>query len=252
MKKTLVGFMVAAAVAFAGAAHAEETSHIARQQWPENGIFGKYDKAAVQRGFQVYKEVCSTCHSLNLLYYRNLEDLGYTQAQVKALAAQYTVEDGPNDDGDMFERPARPSDHFHAPFKNEKAARAANGGALPPDMSLLANARKGGPDYIYAILTGYGQAPADVKMQPGLNWNAAFAGNQIAMPQPLTDGAVTFTDGTSNSLQQEARDVAQFLDWASNPDMEHRKAMGLKVILFMLIFAGIMRAAKRKVWADVH
>jgi ubiquinol-cytochrome c reductase cytochrome c1 subunit len=293
MKKTLIGLMVAATVAFGAAAYAqegaapaaatpaesgvaavptaaaqtdaakppaeaaaassaEEETPLAHQHWPQDGIFGKYDMAAVQRGFQVYKEVCSNCHSLRLLAYRDLKDLGYTDAQVKAVASQYTVKDGPNDEGEMFDRPARPSDRFHSPFPNEKAARAANGGALPPDMSLLANARKGGPDYIYGILTGYGTPPAGVTMTPGLYWNHAFPGHQIAMPQPLSDGQVTYSDGTAASLQQAAHDVSQFLVWASNPHMEQRKAMGIKVILFMLVFAGIMRAAKRKVWAGAH
>lgn len=252
MKKKLIGFMVAAALCLGGAAHAEEGGKLAHQYWPERGVFGKYDMASVQRGFQVYREVCSNCHSLKLMSYRDLKGLGYTDAQVKAVASAYTVQDGPNDEGEMFDRPARPSDRFHSPFANDKAARAANGGALPPDMSLLANARPGGPDYIYGILTGYGTAPADVKMTPGLYWNDTFPGHQIAMPQPLSDGQVTYSNGDAASTQQAARDVAQFLDWASNPHMEARKAMGIKVILFMLFFVGIMRAAKRKVWADVH
>ena len=220
--------------------------------WPEDGVFGSYDKAALQRGFQVYKEVCSACHAMKFVYYRNLEDLGYSPEQVKSLAATYTISDGPGDDGNMFDRPGKPSDHFKSPYPNDQAARATNGGALPPDMSLLVKAREGGEDYIYAVLTGFGAAPADVTMMPGLNYNKAFAGRQIAMPPPLTDGRVTFADGSPNDVASEARDVTQFLAWASEPHMEQRKQMGLKVILFMLAFAGIMLNAKRKVWSKLH
>jgi ubiquinol-cytochrome c reductase cytochrome c1 subunit len=152
----------------------------------------------------------------------------------------------------MFDRPAKPSDHFKSPFANDEAARASNGGALPPDMSLLVKAREGGEDYIYGILTGYGPAPSDVTMMPGLNYNKVFPGHQIAMPQPMTDGRVTYTDGTPNSLDQEARDVTQFLAWASEPKMEERKRMGIKVILFMAVLAGVLLRTKRKVWSKVH
>ena len=247
-KKVLIPAALALTFAFAAPAQADEEA-LQHQNWPDQGIFGTYDKAALQRGFQVYKEVCSACHSMKFVYYRNLQDLGYTADQVKSLAATYTVTDGPGDDGEMFDRPAKPSDHFKPPFKNEKAARAANGGALPPDMSLLVKAREGGEDYVFGILTGFGPAPADVTMMTGLNYNKVFPGHQIAMAQPLTDGRVTFTDGTPNTLEQEARDVTQFLAWASEPKMEERKRMGIKVILFMVAFAGIMLRTKRKVWS---
>lgn len=244
--------LLAVGLMLASPALANEREGVMKQDWPEKGVFGTYDKAALQRGFQVYKEVCASCHAMKFLYYRNLEELGYTEAQVKAVASQYTVTDGPGDDGQMFERPARPSDHFKSPFPNDKAARAANGGALPPDMSLLAKAREGGPDYIFAILTGYGTPPADVKMNPGMNYNAAFPGHQIAMPQPLTDGRVAYADGTPNSLENEARDVAQFLAWTSEPYQDERKQMGVKVVLFLLAFAGVMYAVKRKIWSGLH
>jgi ubiquinol-cytochrome c reductase cytochrome c1 subunit len=231
--------------------HAHEQVELSKQHWPHKGVFGVYDKAAVQRGFQVYKEVCSACHALKFLSYRNLEDLGYTPDEVKAVAAQDTVTDGPNDDGEMFERAALPSDRFKSPFKNDKAARAANNGALPPDMSLLVKAREGGEDYIFGVLTGFEDAPAGLEMQPGMTYNKYFPGHQIAMAKPLSDGQVSYSDGTATSLEQEARDVTQFLAWASEPRMEQRKQTGLKVILFLLAFAGIMYGAKKKIWAKL-
>lgn len=223
------------------------------QAWPHSGIFGTYDKAALQRGLQVYREVCAACHSLNYVAYRNLEALGYTAEQVKTLAAEYTVTDGPNDDGEMFERPARPSDYFKPPFANDQAARAANGGALPTDLSLVVKSRKGGADYIHALLSGYQDPPpAGHEVLPGMYWNKYFPDHQIAMAPPLMDGQVTYADGTSATVDQAARDVAQFLAWAAEPHMETRKKMGLKVVLFLLVFCGIMYGVKRKIWADVH
>ena len=247
-KKALLPFALALTMVLSTPALADEES-MAHQSWPDKGIFGTYDKAALQRGFQVYKEVCSVCHSMKFVSYRNLADLGYTADEVKSLAAQYTVTDGPGDDGEMFDRPARPSDHFKSPYKNDKAARASNNGALPPDMSLLVKAREGGEDYIFGILTGFEPAPAGVQMMTGLNYNKQFPGHQIAMAQPLTDGRVAYTDGTPNTLEQEARDVTQFLAWASEPQMEQRKQMGIKVVLFLLAFAGILLRTKRKVWS---
>lgn len=250
MKKTIS--IAAALMLLAAPAFANEGEVPPHQHWHHQGVFGTYDKAALQRGFQVYKEVCSACHSMKLLSYRNLTALGYTPDQVKAVAAEYTVTDGPNDEGEMFERPARASDRFKSPFPNDKAARAANNGALPPDMSLLVKAREHGEDYIYALLTGYEEAPAGFDLMPGLNYNKYFAGHQIAMAKPLNDGQVSYGDGTPNTLDQEARDVAQFLAWASEPHMEDRKSMGLKVMMFMVAFCFIMLMAKRKIWANVH
>ena len=223
-----------------------------KQEWQHKELFGTYDMAAVQRGYQVYKEVCSNCHSLKFMSYRDLSGLGYTPDQIKTVAAEATIHDGPNDDGEMFDRPGRPSDHFKSPFPNDKAARAANNGALPPDMSLLVKAREHGEDYIYSVLTGYESPPACATMNPGMNWNKAFPPHQIAMPKPLADGQVAFADGSPNTTADEARNVVQFLAWASEPHLEQRKALGIKVMLFMLVFCFIMRAAKRKVWADVH
>lgn len=236
-----------------GRGHAAgEMPPLPEQDWSFSGIFGTYDPQALQRGFLVYKQVCSSCHSMDLLAYRNLEALGYSEEQVRAIASQYTVTDGPNDQGEMFERPARPSDSFVAPFPNDQAARAANGGALPPDMSVLAKARTGGPDYIYALLTGYEEPPPDMELMPGMYYNEYFPGHQIAMPNMLSDGGVDFADGTEATVEQQAHDVAAFLMWAAEPHLDARKQMGVKVVLFLIVFTGLMYAVKRKVWADVH
>jgi len=245
--KKILSFLALALTLSLPALAAEETA-LPRRHWPHKGIFGDYDKAALQHGFQVYREVCSVCHAMKFVSYRNLKDLGYTADEVKAVAAQYAVTDGPNDEGEMFERAALPSDRFKSPFKNDKAARASNNGALPPDMSLLVKAREGGEDYIFAVLTGYETAPSSMQMQPGMSYNKYFPGRQIAMTQPLSDGQVTYSDGTAASREQAASDVVQFLAWAAEPHMEQRKRMGLKVILFLLAFAGVLYGVKRKVW----
>lgn len=252
MKKILTLAATWAALTLSSAAFAAEGMAPPQQKWQHKGVFGTYDKAALQRGFQVYKEVCAGCHAMKHLSYRNLADLGYNEEEIKAIAAEYTVTDGPNDDGEMFERPARPSDAFKSPFANDKAARAANNGALPPDLSLVVKARAGGEDYIYALLTGYETPPADVPLMAGMSWNKYFPGHQLAMAEPLTDNRVTYGDGTEATLDQQARDVAQFLAFASEPKMEHRKEMGIKVMLFLLAFVFIMRAVKRKIWSKVH
>jgi ubiquinol-cytochrome c reductase cytochrome c1 subunit len=220
--------------------------------WSFEGPFGTFDPAARQRGFQIYREVCSNCHSMNLMHYRNLEDIGFSEDQVKAIAASVQVTDGPNDNGDMFQRPGKPYDAFKAPFANEQAARSANGGALPPDLSLIIKAREGGPDYVFSILTGFGNPPAGMKMMEGMYYNKYFPGHQIAMPPPLTEGSVTYADGTKATLDQEAHDVATFLTWAAEPNLEARKQLGVKVLLFLLVLCGLLYAVKRKVWRDVH
>ena len=231
-------------------AHREiELKHV---KWHHNGMLGTYDRAALQRGFQVYKEVCAACHSMKLLSYRNLTALGYTDDQVKAFASEYNVQDGPNDAGEMFERPARPSDHFKSPFPNDNAARAANNGALPKDLSLIVKARHGGENYIYSLLTGYENPPEGVTVPQGLYYNRYFAGHQIAMPPPLNDGAVTFADGTKNDVDQMAKDISQFLQWASEPELETRKKMGLQVLIFLGVFSALMYLTKKKLWKNVH
>ena len=240
-----------AALAAGPAAAAEEPS-LPHLPWSFDGLFGTYDQASLKRGFEVYRQVCSNCHAMHLLAYRDLESIGYSEEQVKEIAAGVQVTDGPNDAGEMFERPGRPSDRFHSPFANDAAARAANNGALPPDFSLIAKARVGGPDYIHALMTGYGDPPADVKMQEGMNYNEYFPGHQIAMPPPLADGTVTYPDGTKATLDQEAKDVANFLMWAAEPKLDARKRMGVKVMLFLVVLALMLYAVKRKVWAAIH
>ncbi len=227
--------------------------HMPPGGWPEDGAFGTYDRAALQRGFQVYKQVCSACHSMKLLSYRDLAKLGFSDAEVKAIASEYQVTDGPNDQGDMFQRAARPSDHFVGPFANDQAARAANGGALPPDLSLIIHARHGGEDYVYSLLTGFGETPpAGEAIAKGMNYNPYFPGHQIAMPPPLTDGAVTFADGTPSTVDDEARAVVQFLAWASDPTLEARHQTGLKVVLFLIVFACVMYGVKKRIWSKLH
>lgn len=222
-----------------------------QQQWSFDGVFGTFDRASLQRGFQVYREVCTSCHGMRLLAYRNLADIGLSELQVKAIAAEYTVMDGPNDEGDMFERAAFPSDRFVEPYANEQQARATNNGAFPPDLSLMTKARVDGPNYLYALLTGYTDAPHDVHMGANMHYNAYFPGNQIAMPVPISEGQVSYTDGTEATVEQMSRDVTQFLTWAAEPHMEARKKMGAKVILFLIVFAGVMYATKKKIWSDV-
>ena len=242
-------------LALAGPVRAQEAEapKPPHQQWSFEGPLGTYDQAALQRGFQVYKEVCSACHPVKHLYYRDLTEIGYSEDQVKGFAAQSQVTDGPNDQGEMYQRPGRPSDPIVGPFPNDEAARAANNGALPPDLSLIVKAREGGPDYVYAILTGFKDAPKDVKLNQNMNSNEYFPGHQIAMPPPLTaDGQVTFADGTKATIPQMAHDVVSFLAWASEPTLNERHRMGAKVILFLVIAAGIFYAAKRKIWAELH
>ena len=244
----------AAALAFAMPAFAQDESEppLPHPSWSFDGIFGTFDRAALQRGFEIYDQVCSNCHSMNLLHYRDLSALGYSEDQIKAIAAQKQVTDGPNDQGDMYQRPARPADAFVPPYPNEQASRAAHNGALPPDLSLIIKARAGGVDYCYGILTGFENPPANFKLNDGMSYDEYFPGHQIAMPQPLTDGSVTFADGTPNTLPQEAHDVCTFLAWAAEPTMEERKRVGAKSILFLLAMSGVLYAAKRKVWSELH
>ncbi len=220
--------------------------------WSFDGPFGAYDRASLQRGFQVYKQVCSACHSLKRVYYRNLEALGYDESQVKAVAADVMVQDGPNDEGEMFERAGRPSDHFKSPFPNDQAAKFANNGALPPDLSLITKARANGPDYVHALMIGYEPAPEGEELTPSQHWNKYFPGHKISMAAPLADGMIAYEDGTDGTVDQYAKDVVTFLNWAAEPELEKRKQTGIKVILFLAIFAGIMYAVKKKVWANLH
>ncbi|USG62345.1 cytochrome c1 [Sneathiella marina] len=220
--------------------------------WKHGGLFGTYDRAAAQRGLQVYREVCAGCHGLGLVAFRTLADLGFSEEEIKAIAAESEFTDGPDGAGDMFERPGKPFDKFPSPFPNENAARASNGGAYPPDLSLMTKARADGDNYMYSLLTGYADAPADVELASGMSYNAYFPGHQIAMPSPLNDDGVEYSDGTPATVDQMAKDVTVFLAWAAEPKLEQRKSIGLKVILFLLILAGLFYAVKRKIWSDLH
>jgi ubiquinol-cytochrome c reductase cytochrome c1 subunit len=231
---------------------AADETRLPRQEWSFDGVFGTFDRASLQRGFQVYKEVCSVCHPVKHLSFRDLTQIGYSEDEVKAIAAGYQITDGPNDEGQMFQRPGRPSDPIPGPFPNDQAARVANNGALPPDQSLIVKARPGGSNYVYAILTGYKEAPAGLKMQEGMNYNEFFPSHQIAMPPPLSDNAVTFADGTPATVPQMAHDVTSFLTWAAEPNLDDRHRTGLKVVLFLVVAAGVFYAAKRKIWAPIH
>ena len=223
-----------------------------KQSWSFNGPFGTFDRASAQRGFQVYKEVCGNCHSMKLVYYRNLAGIGLNEAEIKAIAASVQVPGGVDETGQAVERPGLPSDHFRSPFPNDMAARAANAGALPPDMSLIAKARSNGPDYIHHLLTSYKDPPEGVKVPDGQYYNEAFPGHFLAMPPPLAEGQVTYADGTPATVEQMTRDVTQFLNFTANPDLEQRKRMGVKVVLFLTLLTGLTYAVKKKVWKDVH
>lgn len=245
--------------------------HPTQENWSFAGPFGTYDKAQLQRGLKIYKEVCSACHSMKLVPFRTLSDLGYNEDQVKAFAAEYEVQDGPNAEGEMFTRAGRPGDYFPSPFPNSEAAAAANNNAVPPDFSLIAKARgvergfptfifdiftqyaEAGPDYIHALLTNYDQVPpATMHIPEGTHYNPAFiAGKSLAMAKPLSDGQVTYDDGAPVTVEQYSRDVAAFLMWAAEPHMESRKKTGFRVIIFLVLLAGLVYVAKRRVFANV-
>ena len=245
--------VVAATANIGNANGAGGNENIPPQNWSFDGIFGMFDRGELQRGLQVYLEVCANCHSLEYVAYRNLTEIGYDETQIKAIASQYEVEDGPDAEGEMFMRSARASDYFPAPFDNPQAARASNGGALPPDLSLMVKARNGGIDYLYALLTGYEEeAPEGFELVEGMSYNHYFPGNQIAMPEPLYEEAVEYADGTDPSLDQLAHDVSVFLAWTAEPELEIRKKTGLKVLIFIAIFTALIYIIKRRIWARLH
>ncbi len=261
---------IATAAAAPAMAQVEQVSP-PRQTWSFAGPFGKYDEAQLQRGFKIYREVCSSCHSMNLLAIGSLADPGgpgFTEAQVAQIASEYKIDDL-DDKGQPIQRPGRPADHFPAPFPNALAAAAANGVA-PPDMSTLAKARgytrgfplflfdivmqyqEQGPDYIAAILQGYKDPPPKgFNLPEGGHYNEYFPGHNIAMPPPLQDGQVTFDDGAPNKLQDEAKDVAAFLMWAAEPHLVQRKRIGFQVIIFLIVLSGLLYFTKKKVWSDI-
>ncbi len=282
MKKTIAGVALGLMI-LTGGSFAEEAAHNeaepthfpihkpVEQDWSFSGPFGTYDKAQLQRGLKVFKEVCASCHSMKRVAFRTLEDLGYNEEQVKALASEYEVQDGPNADGEMFTRKAGASDYFPSPFANVEAAAAANNGAAPPDFSLIAKARgvergfplfvadiatqyaEGGPDYIHALLTGYGQTPpAGMEIAEGTHYNPYFiSGKSLAMAQPITDGQVTYDDGSPATIDQYSRDVSAFLMWTAEPHLDTRKQTGFSVMIFLVLFGAIVYLTKKKVWSGV-
>ena len=244
-----------------------------RQSWSFAGPFGKYDEAQLQRGFKVYKEVCAACHSLSYVSFRNLAEAGgpgFSTAQAATVAKDYKIKDGPNDAGEMFEREGRLADRFPSPFANDNAARAANGGALPPDLSVIAKARtyesgfplflldmvtqyqEQGPNYITALLQGYEEAPKGFALPPGAHYNKYFPGHALGMPAPLSKDQVTFDDGTPASVEQMAKDVSAFLMWTAEPHLTARKRLGFQVMIFLIVLSGLLYFTKKKVWAAVH
>jgi ubiquinol-cytochrome c reductase cytochrome c1 subunit len=234
----LLGF----AACLASPAWAAEEAKLKDGHFPFRGIFGTFERGALQRGFQVYDEVCASCHALSLLSYRNLADLGFSPEEVKALAAAKQVSVNGTD------RPATPADHFALPNPAIAAAFAAK----PPDLSVITKAREGGADYVYSLLQGYTNPPQGVQLLPGIFYNEYFPGHQISMPPPLQPDRVQYADGTSATLEQEAHDIASFLAWASEPELERRHRLGIEAMLFMIILTGMLYAVKRRIWSDVH
>ena len=232
----------------------EEKTKLLEVDWSFKGLTGKFDRSSLQRGYQVYTEVCASCHSMNLVSYRNLGEPGgpeFSVDQVKAIAANFEVEDGPNADGDMFTRPGRPSDKFVSPYPNVQAATAANGGAYPPDMSVLVKARKGGSDYIYSVLMGYEDPPAGFELEDGVYYNKYMDGKKIKMSNPLSEGIVTYSDGTAATEAQMAKDVTTFLTWTAEPHLETRHKMGVKVLIFLTIFSLLVYLSMKRIWSRI-
>ena len=236
-----------------GTQAAEKVEYL-KTDWSFKGLFGKFDRAALQRGYQVYTEVCSSCHSMKYLSYRNLAEKGgpeFSIEQAKAIAASFEVKDGPNSDGDMFTRPGRLSDKFVMPYDNVQAAQAANGGAYPPDMSVLVKARGGGVDYIYSLLQGYEDPPAGVTLDDGVYYNKYMIGNKIKMASPLSDDIVEYSDGTQATVDQMAKDVTTFLSWAAEPELEERHRTGVKVIIYLILLTTLVYLSMKKIWSRV-
>jgi ubiquinol-cytochrome c reductase cytochrome c1 subunit len=233
---------------------AEKVDYL-KTDWSFKGLFGKFDRGSLQRGYQVYTEVCAACHSMKYLSYRNLAEKGgpeFPIIQAKAIAASFEVVDGPNADGEMFTRPAKLSDKFVMPYENEKAAQAANGGAYPPDMSVLVKARGGGVDYIYSLLQGYEDAPSGVTLDEGVHYNKYMYGNKIKMSAPLSDGIIEYGDGTVASVEQMSKDVTTFLMWAAEPHLEARHRMGFKAIIYLIILTVLVYFSMKKIWSRVE
>ena len=233
---------------------AEEKIELLHIDWSFKGLTGKFDRSSLQRGYQVYKEVCSSCHSMKYLSYRNLGEEGgpeFTLEEVKAIAASFETTDGPNSEGEMFQRPARPSDKFVSPYPNMNASMAANGGAYPPDMSVLVKARSGGADYIYSVLMGYEDPPEGFNLDDGVYYNKYMSGNKIKMSQPLSEDIVEYSDGTKASVEQMAKDITTFLTWAAEPELEARHKTGVKVLLYLILLSILVFLSMKRIWSRI-
>ena len=250
----LISIIILFCVTSANVISAEKVEYL-KTDWTFKGLFGKFDRASLQRGYQVYTEVCAACHSMKYLSYRNLSEKGgpeFSVAQAKAIAASFEVIDGPNTDGEMFNRPGKLSDKFVMPYENVKAAEAANGGAYPPDMSVLVKARGGGVDYIYSLLQGYEEAPSGMILDEGVHYNKYMYGNKIKMSAPLSDGIIEYSDGTNASVEQMSKDVTTFLMWAAEPSLEARHQMGFKAIVYLIILTILVYFSMKRIWSRVE
>ena len=260
-KKVLLGAFLITLFSFTNISNLKAAGSVTQpkeQSWKTDGIFGSFDRNQLKRGWQVYNEICSSCHSVRLIYYRNLLEIGFSSDEIKEIISDVEVPAGPNEegetheDGELLMRPAKLFDKIIIPSPNDLASRAANGGSLPPDLSLMTKARINGANYLHALLTGYKEAPANVKISEGMNYNPYFPGSQIAMAAPLDNDAIEYADGTKATVEQLSRDVTAFLIWTAEPELEERKRLGLKVMLFLIIFTAMLYAVKRQVWAKLH
>ena len=242
-------------IGYSYSSYSAEKVEYLKTDWSFKGLFGKFDRGALQRGYQVYTEVCSSCHSMKYLSYRNLSEKGgpeFTVEQAKAIAASFEVKDGPNADGEMFTRPGKLSDKFVMPYENVKAAQAANGGAYPPDMSVLVKARGGGANYIYSLLQGYEDPPAGVTLDDGVYYNKFMYGNKIKMANQLSDGLVEYGDGTQATVEQMSKDVTTFLTWTAEPHLEARHRMGFKAIVYLIILTILVYFSMKRIWSRIE
>ncbi|MBK47770.1 MAG: cytochrome c1 [Pelagibacteraceae bacterium] len=229
----------------------KEDVKLKKQNWSFQGIFGRFDNSTLQRGLQVYQEVCSACHGVKRLRFRELTNLGFTKEQIVNYAKTFEILDGPNELGEMFIRPGEPTDTFVSPYKNKEEAIAING-AYPPDLSLLTKAMKNGPDYIYSLLVGYEDPPNDFELPDGLYYNPYHDGSVIAIPQPLYDEAIEYIDGTNASIHQLSYDIVNFLSWAAEPELQKRKALGLKVLIFLIVLTALLYVTMKEIWSRIE
>ena len=253
LKSIFVIFTLSSLCAF-NVFSSEETNKLLSNDWSFKGFTGKFDRASLQRGYQVYTEVCASCHSMKLLSYRNLAEEGgpeFSEDQVKAIASNFEVTDGPNNDGEMFTRPAKPSDNFVKPYQNVQEATVSNGGAYPPDMSVLVKARSGGADYIYSLLLGY-DPPSNIQLDEGVYYNIYMSGNKIMMPNPLSEGLIEYNDGTQATNEQMAKDVVTFLAWAAEPHLEARHRIGFKAIIYLIILTLLAYLSMKRLWSRIE